>query len=392
MDWHHLHIHFGLLARHMSHRREIYANRLLQQLALSLVGIFIPVYLLNLNYSIVEVMAFLGVYYGFMCCLSFVGAFSESRIGEKHTIALTIPLFILFFLLLFSLEFLEGGMLTLAFIAGVYALAQQLYWQPTNTEFACCSNKKSRGKEISYLYTFPQFAALVAPLLGAGVLAYYGFDTLFLLVGVILVLSIIPLFFSADKKPKLDYEWKKVFSIKNLDLFDAYSAQGVLYSSIAFLWPVYIFYLVDGNILLVGAAGSAIALGVACFTLIVGRLTDKFSKTKLIQAGGLLLFLSMLGALFVGYIPSTLNLLIVSLAIGFTSALVDIPLYAKTCDEANKENPAEFMVFRTTGLASGAVLNLSAIIVLVTLLAQTGLQYAFLLPMVASIYFLMGKV
>jgi MFS family permease len=374
--------------------KEIYANRFIQQLALSLIGVFIPVYLLDLNYTLFEVLFFLALYYFFMGIFSFLGVFAESKLGGKHTVGLTVPFYIAFFASLFSLEFFR---LPLIFVAGLYAVAQQLYWVPTNTEFAKFSDFKSRGSEIGLLATIPRLAAIASPLLGSLILSSFsqgflflsnGFEVLFVVVSFLLVFSVVPLFLTPDYKPSIAYNWKKVFSKKNFAFFDAFAFQGVINTVVSFLWPLHVF-LCHGEYVVVGAAASSMMVGLAVFNMLVGWLSDKVKKTTLVFAGGISFFLVMVLAFFAS---SVFEMIVVSVLIGFSTVLINLPLFAEACDEANKENIAEFIVFREVGLSAGRTIQFLFAISIALLFHQNFyFELVFLLPAFTGIYLAFTK-
>lgn len=384
-------INFRRMKHWISDRRELYANRLLQHLAISLIGIFIPAYLLELGYSLLEVLVFVGVYYVSMGGFSFLGAYTEGRLGVKHAISISTPLFIIFFITLFSLDPSKNMPMTipLFFVAALYGLAQQIYWQPINLEFAKSSDSKDRGKEVGYLQSLPAFSSLIAPLIGAFVLSIpaLGFTGLFALVCTILVLSIIPLFLTPDLKPTIKYTWIDVFSRCHLDFLDPFAAKGVLFATTGFIWPIHVYYVLNGNLLALGAAGSAISAGLIIFDVIIGRFCDKVDKKKIMLVGGLLTTLSIVYAFFVS---SVVDVIIVSFLLGLSIELIGIPLYTAACDRANKEDSMEFFIFRGLGLCTGRIVLLLGAIALVWIAGDNALafyKYIFVIPALCGLYF-----
>ena len=64
---------------------ELYSCRLLRAFALSLIGVFIPIYLLELGFSFEMVMFYLVTKYSVLGLISPFSAWIETKIGVKHT-------------------------------------------------------------------------------------------------------------------------------------------------------------------------------------------------------------------------------------------------------------------------------------------------------------------
>ena len=58
-----MHIHMHNIFRLKSELGEIYLNQVIQTFALALIGVFIPIYLLKLGFSLPVVLGFLAVYF-----------------------------------------------------------------------------------------------------------------------------------------------------------------------------------------------------------------------------------------------------------------------------------------------------------------------------------------
>ena len=60
---------------------ELYASMLLRSLALSLIGLFVPIYLYKLGYSITDILGFFTVFFLIRIPVDIVVAFIVGRIG-----------------------------------------------------------------------------------------------------------------------------------------------------------------------------------------------------------------------------------------------------------------------------------------------------------------------
>jgi MFS family permease len=366
---------------------EVYLNRLIQSLALSMVGVFVPVYLINLGYSLNQVILFLIAMYSSLMILSPISAIINSRIGIKHTIGLSFPFLITYLLLLFSIKTFN---LPIILIAGVYGIYLALYWIPLNSDFAKNSDKLHRGTEISYLLALPNFVGIIAPLVGGWVINNYGFNELIIIVFGLLFLSMVPLFMTSDYKSKLGYEWKRMVNRENLVFLKEFVAKGMLFAS-SLIWPIFVYYMVK-DYLLIGFAVTLTALSATIFIMVTGKLSDRVSKLSLLKIGGItngIIWISVfIIYTFFGEL-TPLQVFIISFLKGFTLVLIDIPLFAAACNQANKQSVTEFMVLREVSLDFGRILVFSAMILMATLTLK--FQAVFILTALASFYFVFVK-
>jgi MFS family permease len=359
--------------------KEIYLASLLHTLAISMVSIYIPIYLLQLGYSLSEALLFLIFFHSGMLVFSLSVVWIESKIGTKHTVALSSLFYLVFFLLLVSIE---EFLWLIFFIAIINSFAHSLYWIPINSNFAKYSHKWRRGTEVGYLIGLIKIISLLAPLIGAALIAFFGFSILFFVVCIAFLLTALPLFATREYRPRLRRSWRKIFSGANLSFFGAFISKGTLFG-VANLWPIFVF-LIFGKYLLVGLAASATGVGAAIFTVFVGKLSDRIDRNKLIKIGGLANFIVWFLAVFAG---GSWYVFAISFSFGFVFALVHIPFFAIACDAASRQNIAEFMAFRTIGI------NIGRVVIFIVALFAIGFQFqaAFLIAALSSLYFFVTK-
>ena len=92
----HHHIFHFLINRELS---ELYASMAIKGFALSLIGIFIPIFFLEKGFSMMEVGYFYIIQFLLMIIFSACAAKFIERYGVKHSIFASIPLLALFYYL-----------------------------------------------------------------------------------------------------------------------------------------------------------------------------------------------------------------------------------------------------------------------------------------------------
>ena len=337
---------------------EIYINLAMRNFALSLISVFVPIYLLKLGYALNQVIFYNLVFFATAGVFSVFTAYLVSKWGFKHVVTISIPLMALQMAFLYSLETYKISIYLIAFIGGLSLI---LYWVPLNADFARSSKKEARGKETSILNAVSGVARLLGPVIGALILKFYNFNLLFGIVLILLMFSIVPLFWTIDVKKPTDLRFNVIFSRKHFRYLIKFMSQGFIFLGEAFVWPLFI-YLFALNTLNVGIATSLKGIGAIIFALIVGKLADIKSRTSMIKTGA---FLYAVLWLFRHYITTPLSIFIFSFVGGLLITLINIPFFAKVSDKANKEDILEFMTFRELGLCIGRVIFLTVMFLIV---------------------------
>ena len=280
----------------------LYSNRIIQQIAAGLIGLFLPIFLFNyFEASIHKVLLFYIVAFTLYGLLVSTGAMLMSKIGLKVSMILGSLFLVSYF---FSFYLLDNGWPFALFLAvGGLTLFRMLYWVPYHTDFAEFSSRKNRGKEIALLVSIAAFISILLPTIAGLILDKFNFSVLFLMSTIIASASIIPILLLRPVKEKYSYSYwqtfKELFKRKNRKLFLAYGGDGAESIVGIVVWPIFIFQLLQGRYLAVGIISSLIILASIILRLIIGVLTDKMSKRKLIKAGSILYAIGWFGKIFV---------------------------------------------------------------------------------------------
>ncbi len=378
----HMHHHIHKIHILKSELSEVYANLALESFALSLISIFVPIYILSVGYSFDYMILFFMIYYGCIGIFAPVSASLANRFGFKHIILFRTPMLLAFLLGLHNIENLIFSPLVLAAFGG---FSSSLYWISINSIFAKYSDKMHRGTQTGKMISLPQLAALAGPTLGGIISLVYGFKILFLVTSAIVIISVVPLFMTKETKPHINFSFRKMINIKGNLKYSAYfTLDGTKSVASAIFWPIFIYWGLSGSTTGTGFAQTLTGVGVVAFTYYVGRQADKEGKLSFIKKGAVFLALVWFARIFAS---SPLEFFIYSLLAGFFTVLIDVPFLAASFDQANKENPDEFVVFRDIFIGAGRFLFLG-----VTLLvsdAAMKLLLGFGLAGTASLLFLL---
>ncbi|MDP2907879.1 MAG: MFS transporter [Nanoarchaeota archaeon] len=343
MPYKHL-IHFAL-NKELS---EIYLTSAIRAFALALVGVFIPAYLINLGYPVITIFYFY-LYWAisFLALVPFVTKL-YTKIGIKHSIFFSMPVFVIYFLMLYSLETYSWN---LALIALVGALANTLYWPAFHINFIRSSDHDHRGEEMGTMDAFSYLVMILAPLIGGFVAAYFGFKILFGIVSLLLLAAPMPLFFSKEAYPPVTFSFRGIFHKDHLKNFSVFFVEGLINYTETVIWAVFVFISLK-SIVSLGILTTLLVFCTTFFTFFLGRLSDMFSKRKLMRVG---ILSSSIIWFFKTMADSFLHFTILNSLFGVAFTFLSVPYMTLFYNKADKQRPAEFVVFREFALALGRV-------------------------------------
>ncbi len=362
----------------------LYSNRIIQQVAAGLIGLFLPIFLFIYFWgSIHRVLLFYIASFVLFGLLVPLGAILMSRIGLKISMILGSFFLLGYFVFLYLLS--NNWFFALFLALGCITLFRILYWTPYHTDFAEFTHKRSRGKEIALLVSVATLVSISLPFIAGLILDKFNFSILFLISIIVSSISLIPIILLRSVKEKYSYSYwqtfKELFKKKNRKLFLAYGGDGAEGIVGMIIWPIFIFQLLNGNYLAVGVISSLIIVASVVFRLVIGALTDKMSKRRLIKVGSALYALGWVGKVF---IQTAFQIFVVSSYHSFAAVVRRTPfttlMYEQAADRGHYVD--EYTVLREVSLNIGRVLML---VLLFILFYFVGLTFAFILAAIASL-------
>lgn len=357
---------------------EIYFNQVIETFAISLISIFVPIYLLEKGFPLMTAFSFMLVYWGAMFLFTPIAAEISSRIGFKHTIICRAPLLVFYFSMLFFLDYFSGILLFIALLGGFSAI---LYWVATNAEFVKAADGEKSAKQVGYLNALPQISAVAAPIISAFLLSAFGFSPVFMIVIILIAVSQVPFLLTSDYKEKFVMKMRKSWLFLDRRFFALFAIQGVIFSNDFLIWSIFVYQ--KFGIISAGLAASVYGAGMVVFTIIIGRASSESRRRK-----------SMLIAGSIGYTftcvaristSTPLEALLISMLAGIFTTLISMPIYVEFCGRAKKEGVLNWVVFRDFWLASGRVAFMLLSIALIILSLENVLFAGFAIAGIFSI-------
>lgn len=365
---------------------ELYLNQILRQIAFSLIGIFIPIYLFSLGFSLITAMFYMVIYWISVGAFSLFSAFISPKFGLKYTISITTLFYVLYFLLIMFIK--PTTPVEIIYLIGIMGgFTQALYWIPLHSEFIKNSHRIHEGKEAGTFIALPTIVGIFIPLIGGVILKVLGFDILSILVIVIILLSGVPLLFGKDYKG-FNFH-KKDVKLMVSKLSAPYFLFGSASMFSRLIWPFFI-YTTLTDFVIVGGSATINGMGVVLLTIIAGRLSDKISKHKMIKLGAILYSLVWIGRIFA---TSQIDIMILSFLSGIFFTLMNVPLYVDFCNYAKKRNILGSAMSREVWLTLGKITPLLILIPILSLVTtEFFFDIAFGVAAILSFMFILLKI
>jgi len=328
---------------------ELYISVAIKSFALSMISIFIPIFLLKLNYSLTSVLIFYAVLNATHALFVIPAAKISSKHGYKHSIFYSIPILIIFYLGLYTLGQFHWPIYLLAIIFGIN---NALYWVGYHVDFSIFSDRKERGEEIGIAKIVTSVFRVLGPVIGGLILTFIGFQALFVTVSILLLASVVPLFFSKDVHKPVPLSIKEIFKGQKIKNTLAFMGHGIESGVSSVIWPIFIFFTILNNFTTLGIVSSLSLLFSLIFVFIIGKFSDV--HRKLVLKIGALFNTMIWGVRF--FVKTTFQVFIVDSFYGISQTLISIPFDALSYDKANKSNIVKFIIFREMTIQTGRVI------------------------------------
>lgn len=362
----------------MSDIARVYYAHTINNFALSIISVYIPVYLLTLGYSLERVVIYftIAALFGLLVgLLVYVGLMQ--RLGVIRTFKIYYPLQIVYLIFLFLLARFNYPP---EIVAMMYGAANYAYWMPLNQLFLNHSPSEEMGSNLSKFYAYPKIFGIIGPIIGAVLVPFVGFWPVFVLAICGVFLSYIPLRKVNDTAIKIKLNlsdgWNRVKRNKTLFTFEVFD--NIIEES-EWFWTIYVF-LIIGSLSTPGIVGALEALGGALFALGIGKISNKKSK-KLIPIASIGLIFIFLSRIF---IEGQIIAYAITILASFTMTMFLVTYFSTIYKTVKGEGAEEFLVIREIPTVLGRLVVFAGILLFIN-----NLNYFFLVPAFFTMLLLM---
>lgn len=341
-------IHQQVWLKHLLEKRlkgmwGVYLSSVLRILGMSLIGIFIPVYIYVLSKQIQTVLIFYVIYnLTVVITVPLAGKLMEKRGVDFTAVVGAVVRAVFFVLMILSAERISF----LFWAALVWGVAVPLTWLPYHyTVVSEDDGDGIFGNQVAYLTIAEKFTSAIAPFAGGLLIYFFGFNWLYTIGIGLVVLSVLPLLLDDFNKKKMRFNLKRVLKkmIKKEFLFFNLSSVGYGLESMVFqvIRPLFI-YLILLSIPNLGAIESTAMVLNIFVAFWVGKWVEKkgFGIMKWGVVGGSLIILLL------PVFKNTLGLFAVSGFYTLIALLAWIPYLSIIYAVSQKRRRLEFFMVR----------------------------------------------
>lgn len=295
----------------------MYIASFLRTLSLGMIGIFVPLYLYQKDYSFGSILVFIMLFYTYGIVNDLIVGRAIAYAGAKHIMRLS---FIMTPVYLLSLVWIDHIPFALYVLPMIGSIATTMYWLPYNVDFSKIKHKKHGGKEVGFLQVIEQTAGVLAPLAGGALATYINPQVTFAAAAVMMLIASIVIMMSPEP-----LKVREAFVIRGLRIrqnwrdyasFSFYCGENLIS---VMLWPFFLSLVVftSNAYLKIGTITSLSAIVAILIALPLGKLLDDNKGKNMIAYGTAvnsvlhvmrLVVSSTVGAVFVTIIngPNTL--------------------------------------------------------------------------------------
>ncbi len=364
-------------------KRDIYRIHLshtLRNVALSVINVYIPIFLLSHGYSLSATILFFVVFHsiGVLFAL-FICPFLIRKWGLVALLKFNYPITIIFFILLNFLPNFPSLFWILAVAGGLSTFS---YWIPMNILLIKHAETEKMGSDLANFYALPKAFSIIGPLISAMLIPFIGFWPVFVMVIMGLIFSYLPLkgIQNSEISSSFDFKitsiWSKIRERKSLFVLEG--LDNILEES-EWYWGIFVFLMI-GSLHAPGIVGSLEAMGGALFAVFIGKRANRNTKTLILIASSGLIGAWMLRL----FIENALSAYMITVVASFLMTMFLVSYFSMIYRSVKNQKEEEFLILREIPTYVGRMIVFGTI--LITISNQ---RLFFLLPIIAIILLLL---
>jgi len=264
---------------------ELYVSQFLRSLGVSIIGIFMPIYLYVLGYNLKQILGLHIIWFGIRLVIVPILGLYVARFGPKHSMLTSQILYVLYLGFLLTIESQQWP---LWIIATLGSTAYGLHILAVDVDFSKVKHSNNGGKELGYLTIMVKMGGVVGPLIGGLVANFWSPQASVAIAMVVILLSSIPLFLSKEPVRTRQHLSFKGLSYRTLKRdFVSVMAISNEYVISVIIWPLFaaIFVLGDNTFAKLGVIVAASTFSAIFFSRFLGSLIDNQQGGALLKAG-----------------------------------------------------------------------------------------------------------
>lgn len=363
MNHHH---HFILNKSLHDPMSKIYVFHALMTFVRSLIGIFVPVYLYSIGYSLVEIILYtIGHSLVYLIMIP-IAVKLIKKFGFKLSLLVALPFYYT------QLIFLNFAANPFFFHAAwlFFGIYMSIFWPVFHSEVAVNGSNKQRNSQIGTLQIIAIIFASIAPLIGGFILEFTSYWYLLIFSSILLIIGSLPLILAKDIRLKnFNFDYSDYFSLIKTNKFQsskkAFACEGVDSLLNLKVWPILVFILLSMNFLKFGMLLTIVSIISVFLIFYIKTYLDKKNKQKFLKKITRLLSFNFFlkttviyfGSFFLYFIETFSKLILNTFNLSFSSIFYN---------NAKKLGYMHYIIFRELYLLSSQILfSLFSILILI---------------------------
>ncbi len=312
----------------------------------SLVGVFVPIYLLKLGYSFTDVLMFLTLLQAFSFVLQIPVIQGVTRLGPHRMMGFGIVLQVVFFSLLVSLPTLHWPLWLPALSWALYRTA---YWPAFHINFSRAEHQHNATKEIGSIQAMVTLMKGIAPAIGGLIAGMFGIHWIYGVAIGMSVIAALPLLKPEERPYRFPPSRRRFnFAKVRLDLL-ANAANAMTTGAESTVWPILVFLLLE-TYQGVGLLSSVVALASISTALYVGARTKRRGPRHFMSEG---VTLSSFADVLRLAAQNSGHVFGINLFTGVGNSLYYTPFFSRYYQHAGEESRVEYV----TGMEMASMLG-----------------------------------
>lgn len=373
----------------------LYITNTIRTFALSLVGIFTPIFIFQLENKtvllddqILNGIVWVLLYYvarhtTFLTSLHVLTNVMFQRLGFRYSILLSQLFLSLWAVILFVSSFNPY----LLFLGAIFSgLEMHFYWVPYHIFFIrkLGHHGDHYGREAGILYFLVRSVSAIGPFFGGIMISLFGFNPLFIAAIFLILASAIPIMLELRETTHRAHDGNTIIKNflldrKHLHTTIGFVGQGIDDIIYVVFWPILLFILLD-EFTEIGFLSGITLFASSLMALAVGKFVAKFGSKKVHSWGSLSVAVFHLLRLF---LMNPFTIYIVDLLDKMVSSFYSLPILSKTYDIAQGHDDSDFIIYREYALHGAIIVILLLSIGFVTLFGHW--KYLFIFSAIGAL-------
>ena len=357
---------------------DLVAYEFFKNLALSALGIFIPIILYDSSGSL-----FIAGLYLLINSLTSIGSsvvvmnFLAGK-GFEKGLYLSYLFLVPSVLMLRFLDYSLGLVIT---VAVLYSLGKTLHAEAKKLEFTEDTEQGDRERKSADITSIPNMGRFLGPLIAGSLSAAFGFNALLTFAVAMIGLSLIPLTRLEKTVDKSEITLDGIFRREYWNFIPILTARGVQGIAAVALYGLFTYVFISGSFGS-GFVRSLDTLGFVIVAYLSAWITDKISRKKVIIAGSTAAAFTygaraLVTTPFQGFIVAFLG--------GIAFKLYHIPIFSQFADEAESTSETEFFALTRICTSIGMIIASTIFIATLNIGEKTAFQTVFILAGIATL-------